>query len=57
MENKLRAQHLKTFAKLSAAERIQWSCTSAWSTFNALPLDKQQIYLKMKRREMQQRNA
>ncbi|MCH2208760.1 MAG: hypothetical protein MK132_23250 [Lentisphaerales bacterium] len=57
MENQLREQHLRAFAKLSPAERLQWSLSTAWSTFNALPPEKQEIYLKMKAREKRQRNS
>lgn len=57
MENQLREQHLKAFAKLSPAERLQWSLSTAWATFKALPPEKQEIYLKMKAREKRQRNS
>ncbi|MCM8531599.1 MAG: hypothetical protein NE330_10600 [Lentisphaeraceae bacterium] len=57
MENQLRKQHMLTFAKLSPAERLQWSLSTAWSTFNSLPPEKQEIYLQMRSREKQQRKS
>ncbi len=57
MENQLREQHMRVFAELSPAERIQWALSSAWSTFHALPPEKQKIYLQMKKHEKQQRNS
>ena len=57
MENQLREEHLKAFAKLSPTERLRWSLTTAWATFKALPPEKQAIYLKMKAREKKQRNS
>ena len=48
MQNSFREEHMLQFAKLSPMERLQWSLTTAWSTFNALPKDKQEIYLKMR---------
>lgn len=57
MENQLRKEHLKVFAKLSPAERLQWSLSTAWSTFYALPVEKQKIYLQMKAREKSHRNT
>jgi len=56
MGNNLREQHMIAFAKLSPMERLQWSLSSAWSTFNALPEKKQAIYLKMRSHAKQSRS-
>ena len=55
MNNNLRESHIRAFMKLSPAERLQWSLSSAWSTFKALPADKQKIYLKMRNNERRRR--
>lgn len=57
MQNDLREQHMIAFAQLSPAERLQWSLSTAWKTFNALPEKKQQIYLKMRNNGKQNRQT
>ena len=48
MDKNLRENHMRAFIKLSPEERLQWSLSTAWATFQALPADKQKIYLKMR---------
>jgi len=57
MTDQLREEHIRAFRALSPEERLKWAQSLAWSTFNSLPIEKQQIYLKMKAREKRQRTS
>lgn len=52
--DELRKAHILAFMKLTPEERLDWALSTGWEMFNALPKDKQEIFMKLRKHERNQ---